>query len=123
MNDMVDWPLTFKCNNNCISCIYNLEMAEKLKVGNPREEQIKKVIDSVRPGEILSLTGGEPTIREEFFKFLRYAARRDPEMNVAIVSNGRMFCYEEFVNKMLSIHSSITIVYDIFLTLFDKCCQ
>lgn len=76
-------------------------MVEKLKVGNPREEQVKKVIDSVKANDILSLTGGEPTIRKEFFKFLRYAARKDPEMNVAIVSNGRMFSYKEFVDKML----------------------
>jgi len=100
---MVDWPLTFKCNNNCISCINNLEMAEKLKVGNPSEETIKKVIDSVKPGETLGLTGGEPTIRKEFFKFLKYAKEKDPYMNVFIVSNGRMFCYDEFVSKMVGI--------------------
>ncbi|NIO20604.1 MAG: radical SAM protein [Candidatus Aenigmarchaeota archaeon] len=98
---MADWPLTFKCNNNCISCIYNLEMAEKLKVGNPMEKEIKKTIDGIKPNDILSFTGGEPTIRKEFFKFLRYAAGRDSEMNIAIVSNGRMFCYDEFVDKML----------------------
>ena len=96
---MVDWPLTFKCNNNCLSCIYNMEMVDKLKVGNPKEEHIKNVIDNVRPGDTLGLTGGEPTIREGFFKFLKYAKERDPYMNVFIVSNGRMFCYREFTEK------------------------
>ncbi len=76
-------------------------MAEKLKVGNPMEKEIKKTIDGIKPNDILSFTGGEPTIRKEFFKFLRYAAGRDSEMNIAIVSNGRMFCYDEFVDKML----------------------
>lgn len=100
---MVDWPLTFKCNNNCISCIFNMDMVDKLKIGNPQEEHIKRVIDNVRPGDTLGLTGGEPTIRKEFFKFLRYAKKRDPYMNVFIVSNGRMFCYREFVEKMVSV--------------------
>jgi His-Xaa-Ser system radical SAM maturase HxsC len=100
---MVDWPLTFKCNNNCLSCIYNMEIAEKLKVGQPMEESIKKVIDGIRPGNTLGLTGGEPTIRDIFFKILRYAKKKDPEMNVFIVSNGRMFSYMEFAEKMAGI--------------------
>lgn len=100
---MVDWPLTFKCNNNCMSCIYNLDMVDKLKIGNPREESIKRVIDSVQPGDNLGLTGGEPTIREEFFKFLRHAWKRDPSMNVFIVSNGRMFSYRNFAERTADI--------------------
>ncbi len=100
---MVDWPLTFKCNNNCMSCIFNMDMVDKLKIGNPKEEHIKKVIDNVQPGDTLGLTGGEPTIRKGFFRFLEYAKERDPHMNIFIVSNGRMFCYREFVEKMVSI--------------------
>lgn len=100
---MVDWPLTFKCNNNCLSCIYNLEMVDKLKVGSPKEKHIKEVIDKVPPGETLGLTGGEPTIRKDFLKFLKYARDRDPEMNVFVVSNGRMFSYQEFVKKIINI--------------------
>jgi len=100
---MVDWPLTFKCNNNCLSCIYNMELADKLKVGQPKEESIKKVIDGVRPGDTLGLTGGEPTIRDIFFRILKYARKKDPEMNVFIVSNGRMFSYMEFAEKTAGI--------------------
>jgi His-Xaa-Ser system radical SAM maturase HxsC len=86
-----------------LSCIYNLEIVDKLKIGNPQERHIKNVIDNVRSGETLSLTGGEPTIRKEFFKFLKYAKEKDPYMSIFIVSNGRMFYYREFVEKMVSI--------------------
>lgn len=100
---MVDWPLTFRCNNNCISCICNLEMVGRFKPADPTVKQIKKVIDSVEPGDTLCLTGGEPTIRKEFFKFLEYAKKRDPDMGVFIASNGRMFYYREFVERMVNI--------------------
>jgi His-Xaa-Ser system radical SAM maturase HxsC len=100
---MVDWPLTFRCNNNCISCIFNLDVVEKLKPLDPPERQIRKVINSVKNGDILCMTGGEPTIRKEFFKFLRYAKKRNPEMEVFVVSNGRMFYYKNFVEKMVGI--------------------
>lgn len=100
---MVDWPLTFKCNNNCLSCICNMEMVDKLKVGETREETIKKIIDNVRQDDVLGLTGGEPTIRKGFFKILKYAKEKDPEMNVFIVSNGRMFYYKEFAEKTAGI--------------------
>lgn len=100
---MVDWPLTFKCNNNCMSCIYNMDMVETLKIGNPSEKSIKKAIDSVGPGDTLGMTGGEPTIRKDFLKFLEYARSRDPRMNVFLVSNGRMFSYMDFVKKTASV--------------------
>jgi His-Xaa-Ser system radical SAM maturase HxsC len=80
-----------------------MEIAYKLKVGQPKEEAIKKVIDSVRPDDILGLTGGEPTIRDIFFKILEYAKKKDPEMNVFVVSNGRMFYYREFAEKTASV--------------------
>lgn len=80
-----------------------MEIVEKLRVGNPSEESIKNAIDRVVPGDTLGLTGGEPTIREDFLKFLKYAYRRDPEMNVFIVSNGRMFSYTDFVKKVVSV--------------------
>jgi len=80
-----------------------MDMVDKLKIGNPKEEHIKNVIDNVKPGDTLGLTGGEPTIREDFFKFLRYAKERDPYMSVFVVSNGRMFFYREFTERMVNI--------------------
>jgi len=100
---MVDWPLTFKCNNNCLSCIYNMEMVDKLNVGESKEEVTKRVIDKVRPYDTLGLTGGEPTIMSKFFRILKYAKEKDPKMNVFIVSNGRMFYYRKFAEKVASI--------------------
>ena len=77
-----------------------MEMVDKLKMGNPREEHIRNVIDNVKEGETLGLTGGEPTIRKEFFRILKYAWDKNPQINLFIVSNGRMFYYREFVERM-----------------------
>lgn len=100
---MVDWPLTFRCNNNCISCICNLDMVNKFRPGDPSLNQIKKVIDAVRPGDTLCLTGGEPTIRKEFFSILEYAKRRDPNIGIFIASNGRMFSYSEYAKRLIKV--------------------
>ncbi|UCC91782.1 MAG: radical SAM protein [Candidatus Aenigmatarchaeota archaeon] len=100
---MVDWPPTFRCNNNCISCICNLEMVEKFEPKDPQVKQIQRIIDAIKPEDILCLTGGEPTIRKEFFQFLEYAKKKDPYMNVFVVSNGRMFYYRDFVEKMAKV--------------------
>ena len=97
---MVDWPITFECNNNCISCIYDMD---KMSFPTPNAEEIKKVIDSISPEGILCMTGGEPTIRKEFLSFLKYAKKRNPNMNIFVVTNGRMFYYKKFVEKTVSV--------------------
>jgi len=96
---MVDWPVTFRCNNNCISCISNTSLSEGR--GDPPWEQIKFVIDTVdQKKDYLGISGGEPTLRNELFNILSYARERHPDLYIFIVSNGRMFSYMEYAKKL-----------------------
>lgn len=96
---MTDWPLTFRCNDNCISCINNTKVVSSSR--DPPLDQIKEVIDNLDPQEnYLGLSGGEPTLREEFFQILRYARNKYPDLYIFIVTNGRMFSYEDFTRKL-----------------------
>ncbi len=94
----MDWPLTFKCNNNCISCIFDTRMNKYM--GTPYLKEIKRVIEKVPEGEYLAFTGGEPTLREEFFDILKMARQRHPKKYLFVVSNGRAFSDKKFVKKL-----------------------
>ncbi len=96
---MVDWPLTFKCNNNCLSCIFDTRQTHKM--GNPYMHQIKNVIDSIKDDNTsLCFTGGEPTLREEMFSILKYTRKNHPKMYIFLVTNARKFSSEEFTKQL-----------------------
>jgi len=100
---MVDWPLTFKCNNNCLSCIYDTRQIHRM--GNPYMWQIKNVIDSIKDeNSSLCFTGGEPTLREEIFGILKYTRKKHPKMYIFIVTNARKFSSEEFTKQLVDLN-------------------
>ncbi|MFH1235024.1 MAG: radical SAM protein [Candidatus Diapherotrites archaeon] len=97
----MEWPLTFQCNNDCISCISDTRQAK-----NRRDsflKQVKDAIDNVPEKDIISFTGGEPTLRKEFFEILEYARKKHPEKFIFIVTNGRRFSEKDFFEKLLSL--------------------
>lgn len=100
---MTDWPMTFRCNNNCVSCINNTALFSMRE--DPPMGQIKLVIDTIDPkSDYLGISGGEPTLRAELFDVLTYARQRHPDLYIFLVSNGRMFCYKEFAQKLASMN-------------------
>jgi len=99
---MTDWPITFKCNNNCISCI--LTTTKNFDIPVPLD-QIKNVIDNIdEKDDYFGVSGGEPTLRKEFFDILRYARKKHPNLYIFIVSNGRMFSYKNFTKKLVDLN-------------------
>ena len=100
---MTDYPLTFKCNDNCLSCINNTEVFSKIP--DPSLKEIKKVIDKINPeNDYFGVSGGEPTLRKEFFEILKYARKKHPDLYIFIVSNGRMFAYKGFARKLANLN-------------------
>jgi len=63
-------------------------------------KQIRTALDNVPTGETINLTGGEPTLRKEFFEILEYAREKNPDSLVFVVSNGRKFADKKFVKKL-----------------------
>lgn len=84
------------CNNNCIFCLDKgaqngtfinfSEIEKKLKSG--KKNKIDKVI----------LSGGEATLHPDFFEIV-VCAKKLGYKEVQIISNGRMFAYQKFLNK------------------------
>lgn len=98
-NEKRFWLRTTRtCNNHCIFChdseIQNGEMLSGLEL----QRQIKKAKEEGYARLILS--GGEPTIHPDIIELVDYARRIGLEW-IQIISNGRMFAYQEFTRRMV----------------------
>lgn len=95
MEKRVDIKTGFICNNNCRFCV----QADNKCKGNRSFEEIKKdLIDSRKRCTGVVLTGGEVTIREDFFEIVQLAKELDYKI-IQIQTNGRMFASLDFCKK------------------------
>lgn len=107
MNEMYSIRLGYTCNNNCVMCYFS----DKLGTHDMSTEDAKGMISRAKERGIhkLLLTGGEPTIRSDFFHILSYAVKLQiPEIEVQ--TNGRMFYYEGFVKRVAQIEKNDVIL-------------
>jgi MoaA/NifB/PqqE/SkfB family radical SAM enzyme len=93
----LDIKTGFVCNNNCLFCV----QADNKCNGNRTFEAIKKdLIDSRKRCDGVVLTGGEVTIRKDFFEIVAFAKKLGYS-TIQIQSNGRMFSSLEFCKKTI----------------------
>jgi MoaA/NifB/PqqE/SkfB family radical SAM enzyme len=88
----------FSCNNNCLFC----SVGDKLRSFDKTTEEVMADIDravSEKPEEI-NFTGGEPTIRRDILELISYTKNKGIE-KIRVTTNGRMFFYDEFAEKMV----------------------
>jgi MoaA/NifB/PqqE/SkfB family radical SAM enzyme len=93
----LDIKTGFICNNNCVFCV----QADNKCQGNRTYEEIKKdLIDSRERCDGVVFTGGEVTIRKDFFKMVKLAKKLGYK-RIQIQTNGRMFSSLDFCKKAL----------------------
>lgn len=93
--------LTKKCNQDCLYC-YNVWKADDTY---PREELdtdnyialLDKIINEVRPKR-LTLSGGEPLLREDIFEIIDFINKKGIDIN--IITNGTLLNKEK-INNLL----------------------
>lgn len=92
-------PLWNKCNNRCLMCSNPPDYSQS---GGYRVEDLLQRIGKINPkeGEVY-LTGGEPTLHPDFLKLLSILRKKCPEAKIVLDTNGRMFCYLDFLKKTL----------------------
>jgi len=86
----------FSCNQNCKFCSVRRGNFDKTT------EEVKEDIDRAikeNPKEI-NLTGGEPTIRKDIFELINYVKEKGIKER-RVTTNGRLFSYEKFTNKIV----------------------
>jgi len=95
----VEILLGWVCNNNCMFCSVGHKLPERtIKPW----ELVKKHIDYGKKvkSETISFSGGEPTIMNYLEKAVKYSKKLSFE-TIEIQSNGRMFSYTDFAEKMV----------------------
>ena len=93
----------FSCNNNCVHCVIADKRRLLKKEGRETDRNTREILEQMQQARKdgiskLVLTGGEITIRDDFFEILKQA--RQLGFRVGIQTNGRMFCYDEFARKV-----------------------
>lgn len=93
--------INYRCNANCVFC----EVPDYFK-DKSREPSYDKVVSELKKrrkeNNSLCLTGGEPTIHPRILEIVKYAKEECKYKHVRVESNGMMFCYKDFVEKLIS---------------------
>lgn len=93
-----------KCNNHCLVCYIKKdsfcnnpslnEILNRLKRYNMRKQEIN----------IIDLSGGEPTLNKNLFKILKDIRRLFPATEIALLTNGRLFFYKNYVEQFVDLN-------------------
>jgi len=99
MTHRIDIKGGYRCNNHCLFCVQG---DKRDRYGDKATDEIKAILGKRRPdNDEVVFTGGEVTIREDFFELVRCARDLGYE-TIQIQSNGRMFAYREFCEKAIA---------------------
>lgn len=110
MPDICFWN---KCNNRCIMCtnpkVFSLSSPEKnydlktqiLKWNNFLKG--KKVYENSDDRTYINITGGEPTLHPDFFALLWYLRKKEKNLPITLLTNGRKFSNKDFALKFSKI--------------------
>jgi MoaA/NifB/PqqE/SkfB family radical SAM enzyme len=91
--------LTFDCNNRCVFCLDSDTHDGEIR---DREEVKQQILDGRRKHATrLILSGGEPTMHPDYIDFIRLGARAGYR-KIQTVTNGRMFAYQEFLDRCIA---------------------
>lgn len=105
-----DLKVGFACDNDCVHCV----ITDKAHHGNLSTERIIDIVkNEVKPGEEIVLTGGEPTIRKDFFDILSFI-KENTNSKIILQTNGKMFGDVDFAKRTLE-------YVDIFLIAIHSC--
>lgn len=85
----IDLNMGYRCNLRCRFCYY-LKRIKKSKYSDLTTEECKSLIKFYfhRGMRTLEFTGGEPTIRKDLFKLVRYAQDEVGFPRLSIITNG-----------------------------------
>ena len=96
--ERIDIKTGFDCNNKCLFCVQG---DKRYEYGSKSTEEVKEQLEENRQhADALVFTGGEVTIRKDFFELVRFAKELDYRV-IQIQTNGRAFANMEFVERTM----------------------
>lgn len=92
---------TDRCNSNCLMCS---QPPKDVDDSGMAAEHLR-VIDLIEtPPQHLGITGGEPTLlKDGLVQVIARMKERFPDTGVLMLSNGRMYAYEDFMAKLAGV--------------------
>ncbi|MGM9999212.1 MAG: radical SAM protein [Candidatus Bruticola sp.] len=121
---VIDLKVGYSCNDACIHCVVD-DFRDALKNKHMKQDktfaEIAQEMRSARErGDTLVITGGEPTIRSDFWDIVQLAKELD--YNIMLQSNGRAFSdwafaqnlnnYRGIFNFCIALHGPTATVHD-----------
>ncbi|MCL2591941.1 MAG: radical SAM protein [Defluviitaleaceae bacterium] len=123
MNKSADIKVGYSCNNYCIHCVISNQKIVSEEVYNKTDRSTDECLQIIKNSkengcDTVIITGGEPTIRKDFFEIIKYAKTLD--LCVCLQTNGRMFKKIEFAQETskyvdyftIALHGSNSAMHD-----------
>ena len=105
------WSITGRCNFRCKHCLVS---APHTKFGHPTTEQLLSLVDQMAECGIasVSITGGEPLIREDFWQIID--AVSDHGINLSVIFTNGYLVNEELLDGLEArgLHPGFQMSYD-----------
>ncbi|MFW6383499.1 MAG: radical SAM protein [Nanoarchaeota archaeon] len=100
---MSDLGIGTACNNCCIMCttLRKPELSNAKQTKRKRENIIREVEKLNNPGQI-SITGGEPTIRNDLIELIKKIKETHPLTELRVLTNARRLYYKQYAKDLVS---------------------
>lgn len=101
-----DLKVGYSCNNSCIHCVIKPNVDNIHKNGCSKiDSNYKEIIECMNSKEFIeadsiTITGGEPTLRKEFMRIIKYIVATYPNKHINLQTNGRLL-----INHLEELHS------------------
>jgi len=119
----LDLKLSYRCNNNCIHCVIADQRERAKALGRQAFRTTQEVMEEIEEAkqkgiQVVSFTGGEPTLRRDLPFLVRFA--RAKGLKVGVQTNGRLLVYDKVCDELMgmgvrfvvAIHGSCAKVHD-----------
>lgn len=114
VNNYFDLKVGYSCNNKCFHCVVEPSRLSLVDNNSKINQSYKDIIDVINSDEcksssMITITGGEPTLRKDFARIIKYITDNYPKKSINIQTNGRLLAPHLEYFKTLSDSIAYTI--------------
>lgn len=109
-----DLKVGYSCNNNCIHCVIRPNIMDIHRKGYSKiDSNYNEIIECINSkefseAETITITGGEPTLRREFMRIMKYIVAKYPNKKINLQTNGRLL--SKYLEELHSLSNNIGFV-------------
>jgi MoaA/NifB/PqqE/SkfB family radical SAM enzyme len=96
----LDVNLGYICNNNCLFCYFRNRKQSRSNISTDKAKYLFSQIKKLGI-EALEITGGEVTIRDDFFELINFAKKVLKFKYLTVITNGSKTCEPKFLSQAI----------------------